>query len=79
LSVKLEQTPQLEAMLLLELAQKDAAIQELLDERAAIRAADGLPNDDMSVALLSIGAEERGKRGAAVVDCVLAVVDEFSD
>ena len=76
LETKLEQEPQLEATLLLELAKKDAALQELLDERAAIRAADGLSDDDMTVALLMIGVDERDKRGRGV-DCVMAIVNEL--
>ena len=56
LEIKLEQTPQLEAALLIELSRKDAALRDLLEERAAIRAADGLADDDMTVALLTIGA-----------------------
>lgn len=69
LGVKLEQAPQLEAALLIELSRKDAALRDLLEERASIRAADGLADDDMTVALLTIGAAIDGpqcteKRGA---------------
>lgn len=51
LSAKLSQLPELEAALMLELAQTDADLRYVLDERAAIRGADGLPDDDMSAAL----------------------------
>lgn len=59
LSVELNSEPWMEAALLLELAKKEADLAYILDERAAIRAADGLPDDDMTVALLTIGADER--------------------
>lgn len=56
LGAKLEQMPQLEAALLIELSWTDAGLRDTLEERAAIRAADGLSDDEMTVALLTIGA-----------------------
>ena len=58
LETKIEQEPQLEAALLLEIAKMNEDLAYILDERAAIRAADGLADDDMTVALLTIGADE---------------------
>jgi len=55
LTVKLEQEPELEAVLLIELSRKDQQLRDILEERAAIRAADGLSDDDMTVALVTIG------------------------
>lgn len=57
LEVKLGQEPELEAVLLLELAKTNEDLAYILDERAAIRAADGLDDDEMTVALLTIGVE----------------------
>ena len=57
LSVKLGQEPELEAALLIELSRKDQHLKDVLEERAAIRVADGLRDDDMTVALLTIGID----------------------
>lgn len=60
LAVKLGTEPELEAALLLELAEQDEELAYIIAERAAIRGADGLPDDDMSAALLI--AQERDRR-----------------
>lgn len=71
LKTKLEHEPQLEAALLLELARGNAALQDILTERAAIRAADDLPDDDLTVALLTIGADERPVENKFIDVCVV--------
>ena len=57
MKLKLGQEPELEAALLIELSRKDQQLRDILEERAAIRAADGLSDDDMTVALLTIGVD----------------------
>ena len=52
LAVALELEPRLEAALLVELARKDEGLLDILEERAAIRGADGL-RDDLEAAALT--------------------------
>ena len=54
---RIAQDPQLEAALLIELSKRDETLRDILEERAAIRAADNLPDDPMTIALLTIGAD----------------------
>ena len=50
----LQNSPELCAQLIVKMSESDRLIKELLEERAAIRAADGLPGDLYSAALANI-------------------------
>ena len=53
--VLLAASPELEAAVLLELAKGDANLRDILEERRAIRWADGLSDDLESAALVTVG------------------------
>ena len=50
----LQNSPELCAQLIVKMSESDWVIKDLLEERAAIRAADGLPGDLFSAALANI-------------------------
>ena len=50
----LQNSPELRARLIVKMSESDRLIKDLLEERAAIRAADGLPGDLYSAALANI-------------------------
>ena len=54
----LREDKDLQAMLILYAANKDSNLHELIEERAAIRWADGLPGDLLSAVKCNLGDEE---------------------
>ena len=58
---KLDSSPELTASVLVKLMETDAILKDLLTERAAIRAAEGLPDDLYSAALVNVKAENEVK------------------